>query len=216
MEAILVRHGESTANARGIWQGRLDFPLSRQGWRQAAQLGRALRSRPVAAIYSSPQLRAVQTARAVAGELGRPPGAVVLLDGLAERHGGILQGTAWAELEARDPELVRRFWSLPDGERWQLLGAESTPAVVERSRQALEEIRGRHGPDEAAVVVSHGGLLETLLMDLLGAEALGGRRLPNASVTRLLLADPAPRLLELGSTAHLEGGGEAPPGPAGW
>ena len=45
-EISLIRHGQSTANASGIWQGQLDFPLSEEGRRQAASASRTCAESP--------------------------------------------------------------------------------------------------------------------------------------------------------------------------
>jgi broad specificity phosphatase PhoE len=55
-----VRHGQSTANARGIWQGQMEFPLSKEGRRQATLVGRALAHEPFDGLYSSPLSRALR------------------------------------------------------------------------------------------------------------------------------------------------------------
>ncbi|HEY6472110.1 MAG TPA: histidine phosphatase family protein, partial [Acidimicrobiales bacterium] len=58
---ILVRHGESTANAQGLLLGRTDAELTENGRRQAAA-ARALVYDPVAEVRSSPLRRALDTA----------------------------------------------------------------------------------------------------------------------------------------------------------
>src|SRR4028119_1916033 len=95
-EMLLIRHAQSTANATGVWQGQLDFPLSEEGRRQAATAGRALKGTRISGVYTSPLSRAFETAEIVAREAGFS-GAVVPMPGLAERHGGGLGGYNWAE-----------------------------------------------------------------------------------------------------------------------
>ena len=74
MNLIFIRHAQSTANARRIWQGQLDFPLSPLGQEQASKAGESLRGTPVASVYSSPLSRAAETARIIAGTVGLPGG----------------------------------------------------------------------------------------------------------------------------------------------
>src|SRR4051794_39096147 len=95
-EVILIRHGQSTANASGVWQGQLDFPLSYQGRLQAVHAGRALKGANISDIYSSPLSRAFETAEIVAREAAFS-GEVVPMPDLIERHGGVLEGYTWAE-----------------------------------------------------------------------------------------------------------------------
>jgi broad specificity phosphatase PhoE len=62
---LFVRHGE-VDNPQGVFYGRLPgFGLSARGHQEAESAARALRDRPIAAVYASPLLRARQTARAI-------------------------------------------------------------------------------------------------------------------------------------------------------
>ena len=207
-EMILIRHGQSTANASGVWQGQLDFPLSEQGRQQALYTGRALKGTKISGVYASPLTRAFETAKIVAREAGFS-GEVRPVPGLMERHGGVLEGHTWAEQEARNPEFATKFLALSEEERWTLVGAETDEQILARFESALSEIRSHGGiSDNPFVVVSHGGVMRAFLRSLFGPSVLPGtERAANASITRLLwsTAEPntAPRLLELASTDHL-------------
>lgn len=207
LELLMVRHGQSTANARGIWQGQMDFPLSGEGRRQAALAGRALAGSPLEAFYSSPLGRAFETAEIIARETGFRD-EIVPLDGLSERHGGVLEGHTWAEQQKRDPEFTERFLSLPEEDRWAFAGAETDEEVMERFEDAVSKIRNRHPDGTRVVVVSHGGAMRAFLRDRFGPDVLPGtRRAANASITRIgwRLDGTKPELLALASTAHLPG-----------
>ena len=193
-EMILIRHAQSTANATGIWQGQLDFPLSEQGRLQAAAAGRALAGTRISAIYSSPLSRAFETAEIVAREASFQ-GEIVAIPDLMERHGGVLEGHTWV--------------ALPEEERWTFASAETDEEILARFERALAAIRSRHRTtDDPLVIISHGGFMRAFLRNLFGSGVLPGtERAPNASITRLLW-DPmepnaAPQLLELASTNHL-------------
>lgn len=215
LEALLVRHGQSTANATGVWQGQMDFPLSELGRSQAGEAGRSLKGVPLSGVYASPLSRAFETAEILAQRAGYA-GEVVPVPGLVERHGGVLEGRTWAEHEAADPEFARRFLSVPEEERWEMAGAETDGQVLLRFEEAVASILARHRDDGGGrvVVVSHGGVMRAYLRDRFGPRVLPGtQRAPNASITRLLLdADGAsPRLLDLASTGHLTDGGDTEP-----
>ena len=66
----LVRHGQTAQNQAKLLQGRSDHPLNDQGVAQALAVGDWFRARGIVfdRVYSSPLLRAVQTARLIAGE----------------------------------------------------------------------------------------------------------------------------------------------------
>lgn len=210
-ELILVRHGQSTANARGIWQGRMEFPLSEEGRRQASLAGRALAGVTFDGLYSSPLSRASETAEEIRRETGFS-GSVVPVEGLSERQGGILEGHTWAEQEELNPELAKKFLEIPEEERWTLVGAETDEQILERFERAIAYIRACHPGGSRVVVVSHGGVMRAFLRDLFGTETLpGAERAANASITSIRWGrnDDQPRLLELASTQHLvEDGGQ--------
>jgi broad specificity phosphatase PhoE len=204
-EIILIRHGQSTANASGVWQGQLDFPLSEQGRLQATHTGRALRGTKISGVYASPLSRAFETAEIVAHEAGFS-GKVIPIPDLMERHGGILEGHTWTEQEARNPALAKKFLALAEEERWTLVGAETDEEILARFERALSEILSYHRTaDGSLVVVSHGGVMRAFLRARLGSTVLpGAERAPNASITRILWeSNTTPRLLELASTRHL-------------
>jgi broad specificity phosphatase PhoE len=202
-EMLLVRHGESTANAKGIWQGQMEFPLSERGREQATLAGHGLSSEPFEGLYSSPLSRAMQTAEIIRDRSGFT-GQVVPVDGLSERNGGILEGHTWAEQEHRNPELAKKFLAIPEEERWALVGAETDEEVIARFEEALSLIRSLHSGGSRIVVVSHGGVVRAFLRKRFGPQVLpGARRVANASITRLQWDATGPRLLEVGSTVHL-------------
>ena len=203
-ELVLIRHGQSIANATGVWQGQLEFPLSEEGRRQARLAGRALASESLDGLYSSPLHRAFETAEIISCEAGFP-GDVIAVEGLMERRGGLLEGTTLAEREARYPELMKKFLSIPEEESWVVVGAETDEEVLVRFELSISEIRARHPAGARIVVVSHGGAMRAFLRDRFGQEILPGTdRAPNASITRVVWGtDGRPRLSELASTGHL-------------
>ena len=204
-EILLVRHGQSTANAKGIWQGQMEFPLSDEGRRQASLAGRGLSGEPFEGLYSSPLSRAFETAQIIRDRTGFT-GEVVPLGGLSERHGGTLEGHTWAEQERHDPELAKKFLAIPEEERWALVGAETDEEVIARFEEALSSIRANHPDGSRIVVVSHGGVMRAFLRGTFGPGVLPcAQRAANASITRIQWkrGESTPRLLEVASTAHL-------------
>jgi broad specificity phosphatase PhoE len=202
-ELLLVRHGQSTANARGIWQGQMDFPLSEVGRKQANMAGLALSREPLDGLYSSPLSRAVETASIIRERTGFA-GDVVPVEGLSERSGGILEGHSWDEQERRNPELAKKFLAIPEEERWALVGAETDEEVIARFGEAIASISARHPEGSRIAIVSHGGVMRAYLRELFGPEVLpGAQRAANASITRMQWDDAGPHLLEVTATTHL-------------
>lgn len=183
----------------------MEFPLSEKGRRQAKLAGEALSGERIDAIYSSPLSRAFETAEIIARET-RFSGEVSPVPELMERAGGSLEGTTSEERLARNPELVEKFLSIPEEERWSLVGAETDEEVLERFEKAVARIRDRHRAGERVLIVSHGGCMRAFLREVFGPGALPGRqRLPNTSISRIEWSTNGlePRLLQLASTDHL-------------
>ena len=212
LQIFFIRHGQSTANAEGVWQGQLDFPLSELGKEQARLCGLALSEfGDFSSAYTSPLSRASQTAGIICQELrdtGSFKGEPTELASLTERHGGLLQGRPWAQTVEENPELIEKFRRLPEEEAWSIVGAETDEDLMSRFGEAVAGIRRQHAGnlEERVVLVAHGGVLRAFLRSAFGEEMLPGtRRAPNASITRIRWnTNGEPELLDLASTTHLD------------
>lgn len=164
MKLLLVRHAAPAADARGRCYGMLDFGLSREGERQAAELVRSLNDVHVAAVVSSPARRAVDTARPLAEARGVD---VEIRDDLRELDFGELEGRTYDEIAASDPELYARWMSEPTSVRFP--GGESYDDLRLRVEAAVDGLRETF-PTETVAVVTHGGVVRAvvaLILDLL-------------------------------------------------
>lgn len=199
---LLVRHGETTANVSGTWQGASDSPLTERGRRQAERLAARLAAdgRAIATIYASPLGRALSTARILAAALGNPP--IVPEPGLAEFNMGEWEGLTYQQL-AYEKRLWERMAADP---HFAPPGGESAVGFAMRLLETFGAIRRRH-PGQTVLVVSHGGALATALSLLLYGD--GSRwsafQLANGSLTELEWAGERPQLLRLNDTSHLDG-----------
>lgn len=152
---LLLRHGQSTWNAEGRWQGQADPPLSAQGEaaaRAAADAFGDARLGPPPAAVSSDLSRARQTAEILAARLGWGP--VTTFRGLRERHVGQFTGHNRAEIEARWPGLLAAGFVDPPG-------AEPGPSLLARAVATLHRVASLH-PARAVVAVTHGGLIHAV------------------------------------------------------
>ncbi len=159
---VLVRHGETDEAMRGRCYGRLDVELSPEGRRQAAALAGALTDVPLAAVYSSPLRRALETATTIAAAQGLEP---VAEDALSEIDFGELEGAPYEEIRAERPELFRVWMETPASVRFP--GGEAFADLRARVLPAVAEIRARH-EGEAVAIVAHGGVVRIALADALG------------------------------------------------
>jgi len=187
---ILVRHGESRANAEGRLLGRLDSPLTPRGLAQA----RALAPRVVGAtrLLSSPLGRALATAEALG--TGLP---VEVDERWVEVDYGELDGVVLGEVPA---ELWARWRSDPF---FRPPGGESLGAAGARVRAACEELFAAEGAgargDGHVVVVSHVSPIKAATCWALGLgdEAAWRLYLATGSITRISWGMGAPVLERL-------------------
>ncbi len=167
----LVRHGETVWNAEGRLCGSSDIPLSDRGCRQAELLAERLRDVPLAAVYSSPLLRARQTAEAIAKPHRLPVGLVFEL---REIDYGDWEGMAVAELARRFPEAER--CRTDDPIRFAAPNGEPFTRFVARVTGAMERLARRH-LNETIACVAHQGVNRVILCWVLQADFALWRRL---------------------------------------
>jgi broad specificity phosphatase PhoE/ribonuclease HI len=164
----LLRHGETplTVDRRFSGVGGQDVGLTGTGMQQAEQAASVLLDRlgatSLAAIVSSPLLRARQTAHAVAGRLGM---SVESDDDLAEVGFGEWDGLTFAEARRREPEAFDAWFADP---ALAPPGGESLLSLAGRVERARERLLARHA-GETVLVVSHAMVVKTFV-----AHALAG------------------------------------------
>jgi len=151
----LIRHAQPDfPDGRALCLGRkLDLPLSREGIEQARALSRFFSPMPLEAVYTSPLLRARETARIIAGKGAR----VIVLPDLIELDGGEWDGLPFEEIRTRWPRESRP--AVPPG-------GESDESGLVRVLSALEEIDRR--THRCAAVVAHGAINQVLMCALAG------------------------------------------------
>jgi broad specificity phosphatase PhoE len=162
----LARHGE-VHNPSNVLYGRLPrVRLTPEGRRQAAALARFLAPRPLAAIYSSPMLRARKTAEVVLArhmELGR----IRIDSNLQEVRTG-WQGEPLAALEQIDWD----FYGHPRG-----ANDESLQMISDRMHRWLGQMLRRHAGSDV-LGVSHGDPILILAGTLRGLPLIPERIFP--------------------------------------
>ncbi|MBR1660468.1 MAG: histidine phosphatase family protein, partial [Oscillospiraceae bacterium] len=133
----LIRHGQTALNSAQALQGRGDHPLNETGLQQARRAGEALRRRGIVfqRVFTSPLIRAVQTAEAVAPEV-----AAETDPRLIEMDYGPYEGT---DLRNLPPEILFFFSDFAHNPAPE--GMEQLSSVVERVGAFLEELRPLRG-----------------------------------------------------------------------
>lgn len=154
---ILVRHGQSQANAGLIFAGHSDFDLSELGHKQAALLADHLVGREsITAIYSSDLRRAYHTATPTAERLSLP---ITTDTDLREIYAGAWDGRTFSDIEehfADDFRVWRENFSAAHP-----TGGESVPEVYRRAVPTLLRIAGAHD-GETILVTTHATVVRAL------------------------------------------------------
>ena len=167
---FLARHGQTDYNAARRFQGLLPVPLNATGRAQAQQLARRAAEHGFAALWTSPLVRARETAAIVAAALRLP---ACEDRRLVETDTGEWTDRYFDEVSAVDPEGFAAFvradpdFAFPDGESFR----QQTARVM----AALEEIAAGPRP---VLVVTHGMAIR-LVFAALGRPL---ERVPNAAL----------------------------------
>ena len=155
MALYLIRHGQTDYNAQQRFQGRVDVPLNNTGRKQAAALRRLLEHERVELelVFSSPLVRATETARIIMSDLS----AVVVDKNLIEIHLGDYDGRLETEIAQQIGERDFNDWrsrnfivSAP--------GGESMEQAMERVRKSVEEFSAAASACDVGIV-AHQGIL---------------------------------------------------------
>jgi broad specificity phosphatase PhoE len=157
MKMYFTRHGESEANTLRIISNReLPHQLTEKGRHQAALLAEKLRGKPITLIYTSPILRAKETARILSVTLDIP---IEYADALREPDCGLLEGRGDTEAW-REHDVWKENWlqgkKLDQGPQ----DGETCNEVQARLTGFIKNLRARYEETTAEfVMVTHGALI---------------------------------------------------------
>ena len=200
----LIRHAATDENLRYQMIGITDVSLGTTGMEQARALAQRLKSVKFEAIYTSPLVRARETATLIATENKHFP-SIQLQDELKELHLGQFEG-------ASSFQAYEQFQSIMDKaldsstDDFAFPGGEWRSTAVKRFNRALWKIVLQH-PDGHICVVTHGAVIG-LWLSFLHKVPLGRFRdyqPQHAAITTVLAGSLHVqfRLLSLNETGHL-------------
>ena len=157
---FFVRHGESEANVLGVISNRgSSHGLTERGRKQVEALASDLQGAGVREIYTSPLLRAIETAEFLAGALEVK---YVVTDALREFDCGIAEGRSDCAAWALHREVVRAW--LQQGQLdARIEQGESYSDIRDRFVPFVEGLVGSRGEAEPVILVGHGGLYQCML-----------------------------------------------------
>jgi probable phosphoglycerate mutase len=197
---LLIRHGATDATEEGRFSGASGAQLSELGRRQVVRLGERIASLRIAAIYSSPLSRALDTAKILSQHCRLDP---IERDGLREISHGHWERLTREEVERRFGDEYATWEADPFTFAPQ--GGESGVVVLARALPVIRDIVMAHAGQQV-VVVSHKATLRLLLSSLLGFDARGYRDRLDQSPACLNVVDfkdpVRARLMLFNDTSH--------------
>lgn len=202
----LIRHGETGGNSEGRFQGIIDNPLNFSGINQAQMLGMAFSLSKIDLLYTSPLLRAKQTAEIIASMHGMEKLTPIVEPGLIELNGGLLEGRRFSELAEEYPEVIEAMnWhpaalECPQGESMR----DVSERIVGTVNRLVRENKGK-----VILAVSHGIIISSYIHAVSGKpfEEMSNGMVANASVSKFLFNDDMIACMEYADDRrHMEKG----------
>jgi 2,3-bisphosphoglycerate-dependent phosphoglycerate mutase len=158
---VLIRHGKSEWNEKGLWTGWRDIPLAPQGFEEAKQTGEQLKDIRFDYAYTSALIRAKQTLEEILKVLGQHP-PVVENQALNERdYGDYTEKNKWQikeEVGEEEFQKIRRSWDYPPP------NGESLKMVYDRAVPYFQaEIEPKLKDGKNILIAAHGNSLRALV-----------------------------------------------------
>lgn len=188
---LLIRHGETEWNRIRRFQGRSDLPLNEKGRDQGHALALALKDESITAIYSSPLVRTLETARLI--RVFHPSVPFFEEEGLVEMHLGEFEGMEAEHWAAQNADF-RKAW-LENPASVTMPGGESLQEVQTRAMGTLERITKLHPPKSTLLVCSHNFVNLTILCYALEVPLHRFRELRQETASLNILYKQGQRLL---------------------
>jgi broad specificity phosphatase PhoE len=197
---ILIRHGETDWNKEDRFRGRSNIGLNSTGHEQARKIAAWFADEKIAAVYSSPLPRALETAAPLAADrqLQVAPSANLL-----DVDFGGWEGLSREEAQTKFPEPYDLWMKAPGRVRFP--GGESVRQVRNRIENLLRELSEDH-LGETVALVSHRITCHVMLCYVLGLsnDALWRLRQDVACINEFKEREGRFILTLFNSTAHLK------------
>lgn len=179
----LVRHGESEWNAKNLWTGWTDIPLSEKGRQEARAATEKLKKIPWDIIFESDLLRAHQTSEIILKTLNSLNTPILSSPALKERNYGIYTGKNKFEIEKKigkaEFKKIRRGWDqpIPEGETLKDVYNRVVPYYLLEILPKLQE--GKN-----VIVSAHSNSVRALIkyLDNVSNEEIANVELPTGGV----------------------------------
>lgn len=160
---ILVRHGETDLNRNKVYFGKLDPELNKTGIEQIKKAKEKLMDYSYDYIYSSPLLRAKQSAE-ICNYLNLP---INYSDNLKELDFGIFEGLSFNEIQKKYPDEIKKA-----EKEWKTYNFETGEAPTQIYLRVIEFLKSLNF-EKDNLIVAHWGVLNSILSHYLANELDG-------------------------------------------
>lgn len=200
MKLYITRHGTTIWNIEQKLQGWQDSNLSEEGVHRAVMLGNRLSDVDFDLIYSSPQNRALETAKLIRGKKNT---SIITHKSLRELGFGSWEGMEIPFIEKEYPEEYYTYINNP--ENYIPIDGESFEDLFDRVQKFLHEIVKLDA--ENILVVTHGVTIKAMLKIIKGLTFKEFATLPVYTGTSLNICNVKGNKIELlveGDTTHID------------
>jgi probable phosphoglycerate mutase len=163
----LLRHGQTDSNISEILQSRLDVSLNDQGRQEAARAGFLLQNEHFDICYSSPMIRAIETASIIIYPRDLP---ILTDERIIERYTGSWEGRLKSDYLSATPE--------------ELEDVETNEAMIERIFLFLNELLNKH-TGKKILIISHTDVLGNIIRKFENRSAEERISIPNCGLIKL-------------------------------
>lgn len=199
-DLLLIRHGQTDGNVSGYIMGRSKHPLNNEGRAQSRRMAKFLKDIAIDAIYTSPSMRAMQTAQIIMK--GRDTIPFVENASLDEIEFGSWVGKSIEEIRS-DGQFAKYLYT-PD--EYSPPGGEKIDQVQKRAVRAVEDVLKNHSGGQI-VLVSHADVIKSILAHYLDIPLKSWQKLKidNASLSILRFREGAqPRAIVINAHCDAE------------
>ena len=166
---VLVRHGLSSFNAKGLIQGRTDESfLTEEGYEQAHKAGMALSKIRFDALYSSPLIRAAETAKTIKKNFNKSQN-IIFEENLLEVDLGQWSGLTIKEIKNKYPEVYQVWKNDPENltlKKNETKNYKPIEELLDQAKTFIKNILKNHleMKDVNILVVGHNAILRCIII----------------------------------------------------
>ena len=158
-ELILLRHGKTICNEKGLYCGSINPPLSPQGIAETKRIAKHFEAMEPDVVYVSGSHRAVQTARIIA-----PRRPAVVKQTLREMDFGRFEGLSADDIAQRMPEAWHNYMN--DAQTFTFPDGDNVARFMQNAYEAVRQATAQHD-GQRVLIVTHKGVIIAALSYLL-------------------------------------------------